>query len=79
MSDSPAPQKISSAKANSLAAWSLVGEIGLILALPLVVAVLLGIKLDRYFQSMPLFTIVGLILAAVISTLAIARKIKRLS
>ncbi len=59
--------------------WAVAGEIGLIIALPLVLLILGGIKLDKTLGTTPLFIIVALVFSMVISTIAIARKIKRLS
>lgn len=56
--------------------WTLSGELGLLIAVPLVFFVLVGIKLDRWLDTMPLFIIVSIVLAAVISAAAVARKIK---
>ncbi|MEK7556600.1 MAG: hypothetical protein AAB538_01350 [Patescibacteria group bacterium] len=58
--------------------WSLAGEIGLLLSLPLVILVPLAVKLDRTFHTLPLFIIGSLILSIVISTLAVARKVRRI-
>ncbi len=55
---------------------SLSGELGLIIAIPLVVLVLIGIKLDRVFSTFPLFTVIGMLLSLTVSSLVIARKIK---
>lgn len=59
--------------------WALSGELGLLIALPLVVFVLVGIKLDRWLGTLPLFIIVGMVLAGMVSTIAVARKIKRVT
>lgn len=59
--------------------WVLSGELGLLIALPLVALVLVGIKLDRWLDTMPLFIIAGMILAAAVSALAVARKIKQVT
>jgi F0F1-type ATP synthase assembly protein I len=58
--------------------WAIAGEVGFLIAIPLVVLVLLGIKLDKYFATTPLFIIVGMLLAFVISTISIARKVKQI-
>lgn len=57
--------------------WALAGEIGLLLALPLVILVPLAVKIDRALSTLPLFILGSLILSLVISTLAVARKVKR--
>lgn len=59
--------------------WALAGEIGLLLALPLVILVPLAVKLDKALQTLPLFLIGSLILSLVISTVAVARKVKQIS
>jgi len=58
--------------------WALSGELGLLIALPLVLMVFLGVKLDRLLGTTPLFIIAGMLLAATASGIAIWRKIKRL-
>lgn len=59
--------------------WGTAGEIGILIALPLVVLLLLGIKLDKKLGTTPLFIIVALIGSMVLSTIAIARKIKKIT
>jgi F0F1-type ATP synthase assembly protein I len=59
--------------------WALAGELGFLIALPLVALVLVGIKMDTYFGTMPLFIICALPLSMLLSGIAIARKIKRLT
>lgn len=59
--------------------WALAGEIGLLLALPLVILVPLSVKLDKSLQTLPLFLISSLILSMLISTIAVARKVKQVS
>lgn len=59
--------------------WALSGEIGLVLAIPLVLLLLLGIKIDRWLGTTPLFIIAAIILSLGSSTIMIGRKIKRLN
>jgi len=59
--------------------WAIAGEVGLIIALPLVILVLVGIKADKYFGTTPLFIILGMLLAFMLSTISIARKVKRIN
>lgn len=59
--------------------WALSGEIGLLLALPLVILVPLAVKLDKAVGTVPLFIIGSLFLSMIISTLAVARKIRRVT
>ena len=58
--------------------WAIAGEVGFIIAIPLVVLVLLGIKADRYFGTTPLFIIIGMVLSGVVSSISITRKVKQL-
>lgn len=57
--------------------WLMAGEIGIILAVPLVFLLLAGIKLDARFDTSPLFTITGMLVSVIISVIAIAHKINR--
>jgi len=58
--------------------WGIAGEIGLIIAVPLVILVLIGVKLDKTLGTTPLFIIIGILLSMVTSTLTIARKIRQI-
>lgn len=58
---------------------SMVGELGFIIAIPLIITILAGIWLDKKLNTIPLFMIVGILLAITTSTIAIGRKIKRLN
>src|SRR5690349_4677540 len=58
---------------------SLVTEMGFIISLPLLVLVFIGIKIDRYFHTSPICLLIGIITAAIISSLAIGKKIKQLN
>lgn len=57
--------------------WALSGELGLLIALPLVFFVILGVKLDRWLGTLPLFIIIGMVLAAIVSGTAVWRKVKQ--
>jgi hypothetical protein len=57
----------------------LVGELGFIIALPLVILLLLGIYLDRQFKTEVLFTLIGIFLALFFSSFVIYRKIKEIN
>lgn len=64
---------------NSWQLLGLVGELGYIIALPLIILMLIGRWLDETLGTKVLFTILGLLLALVSSTYIIYRKIKRLN
>ncbi|HSH31972.1 MAG TPA: AtpZ/AtpI family protein [Candidatus Saccharimonadales bacterium] len=55
------------------------GEIGVKLALPLVVFMLAGIKLDKASGTTPLFMLMGIGLAMTASVIMIARMIARVN
>ena len=57
----------------------MIGEIGFIIAVPLLAAILAGIWVDRKLSTTPLFMILGLLLALTVSTITIGRKIKQLN
>lgn len=59
--------------------WGLTGEIGLLLTLPLVILVPLAVKLDKTLNTLPWFIIGSMVLSAVISTLAVTRKVKQVT
>ena len=55
---------------------SLVGELGFIIALPVIVLALGGRMLDKRFGSSPLWLIAGIILSLIISSILVFRKTK---
>lgn len=59
--------------------WALTGEIGFLLALPLVILVPLAVKLDKMLGTLPLCIIGSLILSMVVSMIAVNRKIKQVT
>ncbi|MBW3538010.1 AtpZ/AtpI family protein [Candidatus Parcubacteria bacterium] len=64
---------------KNLSVWAISGEIGLKLALPLLVLMLGGIKLDKANGTTPLFTFIGIALALTASITMIARMIRRVN
>lgn len=63
---------------QTLNVWSLASELGFLIAIPLVIFILIGVKLDKTFGTTPLFIILGMILAFVLSATSIVRKVKKL-
>jgi len=59
----------------SLAALS--GEIGLKLAIPLIIFMVIGIKLDRTLHTTPLFIFLAVALSLTASTIMVARIVQR--
>lgn len=73
------PEKIKKNVFTFATLASMIGELGFIIAIPLIVTILAGLWLDKKFNTIPLFMIVGILLAITTSTIAIGRKIKRLN
>lgn len=71
-------KKEDNSKETILTMVSLVGELGLIFALPLAVLVPIVVKLDRVFATTPLLIIAGMVSSLLISTLLVRRKLKAL-
>lgn len=63
---------------RTLNTWSLAGELGIVIAAPLLILILLGVQVDKKLGTTPLFIIVGLLTAMVVSTLGVACKIRQL-
>ncbi len=57
-------------------AVKIIGDFGVTLAVPVVILVFLGQKLDQHYESLILFTVMGFILAALISGKLIYKKAK---
>lgn len=70
--NTPAPYK-------AINMWSLVSELGFIIALPLVILLWVGVKADHYFNTTPLFILIAVLGSPVLSGLAVWRKIRLLN
>ncbi len=57
---------------------SSVGEIGFLIAIPLVVCALIGRAVDKALQSSPLFFLIGILIAIGLSTWIVCRRISTL-
>lgn len=80
MSDHPIPEPAESKQEYSMwSALGLVGELGYIIAIPAVLGGFGGAYLDKYFDTSPLFTLLGLLLALIISGYAVYRRVKNVS
>lgn len=64
---------------SPLNVWAIVSELGFMIAIPLVVLVVIGVRLDRYFNTTPLFIIIAILVAPIISGVAVWRKIKSIN
>jgi len=58
---------------------AMLGELGFIIALPLVISVIIGVFLDKKFNTTPLFIICGVFVAVAASSISIGRKISKLN
>lgn len=68
-------------KTSTITPFYIVGigtEIGIKIALPLLLFVFLGVKVDKSIGTLPLFTILGILLALGCSVYLIWRMIKRI-
>lgn len=54
------------------------GEVGFVIALPLVVFLVIGVRLDRHFDTAPLFILTSLVVALAASVLGVVRIIRRI-
>ncbi len=61
---------------TTLKLWGIIGEIGFLIAVPLVVLLFIGIGVDKLTGTKPLFTLVSLPIALLLSTLAVAKKVR---
>lgn len=57
---------------------SVVGEIGFLIAIPLIVCALIGRVVDSALQSSPLFFLIGILVAIALSAWIVCRKISAL-
>jgi len=60
-------------------AFGLVFELGYIIAIPAVMFAVGGRMLDRYFDSSPLFLLVGILVAVILSSYSVYIKIKNIT
>ena len=55
-------------------AFGLAWEMGYLLAIPLVALALAGRLLDKYYETSPLFLLIGIVLSIIISSVLLAKK-----
>ncbi|MCL5795104.1 MAG: AtpZ/AtpI family protein [Patescibacteria group bacterium] len=65
-------------KNNIWFVFSILGQIGLIIAIPVVFLAYFGAKLDKFYHTAPLFILSGMGIALAISSLLIYQMIKRI-
>lgn len=64
---------------NSFSALSLAWELGYLITIPLVFFALLGRWADKTYHTSPLFMVIGLILALVVTSVAVYQKTVKLT
>lgn len=60
-------------------ALNLVFELGYMIAIPIVVLGFGGALLDKKYDTSPLFILIGIVIAVLISSIAVYKKIKEIS
>lgn len=55
---------------------SLAGQLGYLIAIPAVALGFGGAYMDKYFQTSPMYMLLGLFIALVLSSIAVYRKVK---
>jgi len=58
--------------------WSLVFELGYLIAIPLVVCAIGGRMLDRYCDTSPIFLLIGIVVAMVVSGVMVMQRIRNM-
>ena len=71
--------KRTSLSQSSLNLWALGMSAGIKIALPLIIMVFIGIKLDKQFGTLPLFIIIAFILSFIASLHLLLRDVNRLN
>ncbi len=61
-------------KSNAFSALSLAWELGYLIAIPLIIFALLGRWLDKIYHSSPLFLLIGVVFAFIITSVFIYQK-----
>lgn len=70
-------KKSSADRIYYLFALRIIGDFGATIAVPVIIGAMLGQKIDFYYHKTPLFTVIGFVLAAILSATMISRKAKR--
>ena len=71
------PSEKTTVRAYQLFALRIIGDFGAVIALPIIGFVLIGQHLDSRYDRSPLFTVLGFIIAALISAKIIHGKAKK--
>jgi F0F1-type ATP synthase assembly protein I len=72
------PSQKSTPGPTPIAAFGIVGELGYIIAVPALLFGFGGAYIDKYFGTVPLFMMLGFLLALAVSALGVRNMIKRL-
>lgn len=63
-------------KTKPFRAWVLAGELGYMIAIPIVIFALIGRFADRFFDTSPWLLLIGILISIFTSTWLIYRKVK---
>ena len=77
-SQTKTPDNESGNKVNDFKAWSLAGELGYTIAIPIVVFALLGRFADKTWGTSPWFLLLGILISITASSWLIYRKVKEI-
>ncbi len=80
MQQEQSPKKSPDAKYTTpFGLLALVGELGFMIAVPLLVMAFIGVKLDKWLGHSPLFLIIGMVIAAIVSSVLVLQKVYKAS
>jgi hypothetical protein len=79
VADKPKAKMTGTDLAETINLWALAGEIGWRLAIPIVVLVLAGAKVDKELGSAPLGILVGIFISLATSVLLVGQMIRRIN
>ncbi len=77
MADTSSKKPINIERKYYVFAIKIAGYFGATIAIPVVVSALIGQKMDSFYGTRPLFLIIGMILAAILTGLLIYKKAKK--
>lgn len=71
-----APQKPDNEKIKTFKVWSLAGQLGFSIAIPIVLFALLGRLADKAFGTSPFILLIGILLSIFVSSWLIYKKVR---
>ena len=77
MADTSSKKPINIERKYYVFAMKIAGDFGATIAIPVVISALIGQKMDSLYGTRPLFLIIGMVLAAILTGLLIYKKAKK--